>query len=123
MRRSRIDRVKIITNGEISRPDHLIYPLELISVDKLSEMCQEEKATPESRPSRANVPNSKVSQERRQHLNSNLAIPMGQTKQELPGVNLFLLANSERCFRKKRLRQSLDLIVPMFKTLKYPERR
>ncbi|GBN16820.1 hypothetical protein AVEN_247826-1 [Araneus ventricosus] len=73
MRRSRIDRVKIITNGEISRPDHLIYPLELISVDKLSEVCQEEKATPETRPSRANVPNSKVSQERRQHLNSNLA--------------------------------------------------
>ncbi|GBM06873.1 hypothetical protein AVEN_147818-1 [Araneus ventricosus] len=54
----RVVRLRV-ANGEIIRP---VYPLELISVDKLSEVSQEEKAMPEPRPSRANVPNSKVSQ-------------------------------------------------------------
>ncbi|GBM14248.1 hypothetical protein AVEN_167329-1 [Araneus ventricosus] len=46
------------------RPVQRINPLELISVDKHSEVSQEVKATPEPRPSRANVPNSKVSQKK-----------------------------------------------------------
>ncbi|GBN79759.1 hypothetical protein AVEN_233212-1 [Araneus ventricosus] len=57
----RVARLRV-ANVEIIRPVQRIYPLELISVDKLSEVSREEKATPEPRPSSANVPNSKASQ-------------------------------------------------------------